>query len=410
MKFSEFENKKVLIVGRGREGRATEKVLRTRVPTCHITMTDREDGENYLDIQNDYDIVVRSPGVTPSFITRPYTTPTNIFFANIKGTVIGVTGTKGKSTTATLIHKMLSDAGVTVNLIGNIGKPAIEELLMPADPLMNYVFELSSYQLEDIQYSPQISVIINLYPDHMDHHGSLEDYYKSKRHILDHVREEDTYIYNPAFPLLQQWSTEVHCKTIPYIESLPFDTSASKLIGEHNRDNMRAAITVARLFHIEDDILHRSILTFEPLHHRIEPIGTFNGISFYDDAISTTPESTIKAIEALGNVKTIFLGGLDRGYDFTTLIQTLKTHDVKSIVLFPDSGIKIKEALKQVSDYQPVLFETTHMNMAVQFAYHNTPAGSSCLLSTASPSYSLWKNFEEKGDLFKQYVNQFATR
>ncbi len=410
MKLTEFENKKVLIVGRGKEGRAVERVLREKVPSCIMSVTDKEDGDAYLDRQSEYDIVVRSPGVPPSLITRPYTTSTNIFFANIQGTVIGVTGTKGKSTTATLIHKMLSDAGVTVNLIGNIGNPAVKELLHPIDPLMNYVFELSSYQLEDIQFSPQISVIINLYPDHMDHHGSLEDYYQSKRHILDHVQPDNVYIYNSAFPLLQQWATEVTCKTMPYIEALPFDTSKSKLLGEHNRDNMRAAISVARLFHIEDAILQRTIEQFEPLHHRIEPLGTYNGISFYDDAISTTPESTIKAIEALGNVKTIFLGGLDRGYDFSKLVESLHTYNIQSIVLFPDSGAKIKEALKQIPDYKPVLFETSHMNMAVQFAYHNTPAGTSCLLSTASPSYSLWKNFEEKGDLFKQYVNQFATR
>jgi UDP-N-acetylmuramoylalanine--D-glutamate ligase len=194
-------------------------------------------------------------------------------------------------------------------------------------------------------------------------------------------------------------------------ESKPYETDLipeSHLLGEHNKDNIRAAITVCRLFDITDNEVKVAVASFKPLPHRLELVGTFNGITFYDDAISTTPESTMAALQSIPNVKTLFLGGENRGYNFVELVQMLKHQQITNIVLFPNSGDAIKEEIKKDSEYKPKILETNDMEKAVQFAYAHTPEQSVCLLSTASPSYSVWKNFEEKGNMFKTFVTQYA--
>jgi UDP-N-acetylmuramoylalanine--D-glutamate ligase len=179
-----------------------------------------------------------------------------------------------------------------------------------------------------------------------------------------------------------------------------------QLLGEHNLWNISAVVALADLLHIDDKVLQQTVKAFQPVQHRLQKVETFKGITFYDDAISTTPDSTIAALDALGEqVETIFLGGLDRGYDFTPLIEKIKKSQIKNIVFFPESGEKIAEMLKE--GYNTL--HTSNMEEAVKFAYQYTSSGKVCLLSTASPSYTVWKNFEEKGDLFQKFVLQQGT-
>jgi len=159
------------------------------------------------------------------------------------------------------------------------------------------------------------------------------------------------------------------------------------------------------LFKVSDEVIKKAIVGFKGLPHRLEYIGEFKGIKFYDDAISTTPESTIVAIQALPNTATIFLGGEDRGYDFNELEKILRKSNIKNIVLFPDTGERI---LKSKEEFK--VLETHSIEEAVKFAFKYTPKGKICLLSTASPSYSLWKNFEEKGDLFQKFIKIHGTK
>jgi len=403
MKISELKRKKILIVGYGIEGRSTEAFLKKQLPDAKISITDQKDGESYLKNQIEFDIAIRSPGVPKEQIKIPHTTATNIFFAN-KGDleVIGVTGTKGKSTTAALIHYIFSKSGKGSKLVGNIGAPMLDLLnTLPSDKAI-VVCELSSYQLDDIKYSPHIAVIVSLFSDHVPYHKSLEKYHDAKKNIIRYQTEKDYYIYNPRFSSLANWTKETKAAALPYRDFQV--TSEILLKGEHNRDNIRAAATVAKLYGISDELINAALQTFKPLPHRLEFVGTYNGIDFYDDAISTTPESTIAAIESLKNVKTIFLGGQDRGYDFAVLIESLKRYDIQNIVLFPDTGVRIKQLLENEKDYQPRVIETRDMKTAVDFAFRNTPKETVCLLSTASPSYTLWKNFEEKGSEFQKFV------
>lgn len=404
MRITEFVNKKVLIVGMGLEGNSSLAFLRHHHPNITIDTVDQKDGDGYLDHQREYDIAIKSPGVKKELIQIPYTTATNIFFANTQGMTIGVTGTKGKSTTASLIFDMLKATGRRVHLVGNIGNPVLTELMKEEGKEDVYVCELSSYQLEDIEYSPHIAVMVSFFPEHMDYHGSVDLYWKAKSRIVNHLKPDDFFVYNPKFEKLAQLAHGIPARAVPYDESIQLTASKVSLLGKHNLDNVRAALTVGGILGVPLPVMEKAIQSFRPLPHRMEFVGEFAGIRFYDDAISTTPESTTCAIEALENVGTIFLGGQDRGYVFDELARIIDASPIRTIVLFPDSGSRIQDALRMHSSKTYTFLKTRDMRQAVQFAYDKTPTGMICLLSTASPSYSVWKNFEEKGRLFAEYV------
>ncbi|RJR29777.1 UDP-N-acetylmuramoyl-L-alanine--D-glutamate ligase [Candidatus Microgenomates bacterium] len=409
MKIADLKNKKILIVGRGKEGTDALRFLKQKLPDAVIKNVDQTDGLNYLAHQADFDIAIKSPGIKKELLQIPYTSATNLFFGEVRGVTIGVTGTKGKSTTASLIAAVLQKAGKKAYLVGNIGTPMLGQLLVSNSPDDYFVCELSSYQLADIDASPHISVMINLYPEHMDYHGSVDAYWQAKKNIVKFVSEKDFLIYNDRFSELQKLAQETKIQTIAFPHEMPFSLQTQLLVGKHNYDNMCAAFTVCDLLKVPHAIIKAAFESFQPLPHRLEKIGTYKGIIFYDDAISTTPESTIVALETLDNVATLFLGGQDRGYDFSALAKTISEKKIKNIVLFPDSGANIKKAFDAFPKAQLNILETESMHDAVAFAFKNTPQGAICLLSSASPSYSLWKNFEEKGDEFQRAVKEFNS-
>ncbi len=363
----------------GLEGGVVKKFLKKQYPKIKIlaSPTGGKTGET--------DITIKTPGINKSQIKGLYTTPTNIFFSQIKGknTIIGVTGSKGKSTTTSLIGAILKEAGKTVQVLGNIGIPMLGALLQPIAKDTIFVLELSSFQLDDIKFSPDIAVVTNLFPEHMDFHGSLKNYYAAKKNVLKFQSLNDHAIF--CVKASQTYQTN--------------------LLGAHNQNNIEAAVQVARILHIPEETIARTVKNFEGLPHRLQNLGTFKGITFYDDAISTTPESTVMAIKSIFAIGTIFLGGQDRGYDFSPLEKALKKYKIKNVVLFPDSG---KKMLRNTKGFN--ILKTKSMEEAVTFAYKYTKPGEVCLLSCASPSYSLWKNFEEKGDQFKRYVIQLASK
>ena len=389
--------KNTLILGHGKEGLASEAYLHKTYPNLDIGVADEATDTKYLDEQDRYDIALKTPGIPKKKVRAQYTTATNIFFSEWKGKTIGVTGSKGKSTTASLIYVILKNAGLKVHLAGNIGVPMLDLLSQHSEEDIS-VLELSSYQLDDIEFSPHIAVVTNLFPDHMDYHDGVERYYEAKKNIIRFQEGEDVFVYNPRVPELQKWVKDGRSKAMPFVD-LPFDAKVISLLGEHNIDNVRAAVTVARLFDVPDKKIEEAVRSFKGLPHRLELVGEFNGILFYDDAISTTPESTIAALRAIPDVGTLFLGGNDRGYDFAELEKEVRSRNVKNIVLFPESGKRMFADRTGLN-----IFETSDMKEAVEFAYKNTPHGSACLLSCASPSYGLWKNFEEKGDQFVALV------
>lgn len=410
MKIENLRGKRILIVGFGLEGKATYRFLAHVLAGQTVDVTDQTEAADYLQKQYEYDLVIKTPGIPGHMIHVPYTTATNIFFANVRGKTIGVTGSKGKSTTASLLFAMLKQARKPVYLGGNIGVPLLDILREHNESDAYYVCELSSYQLEDIEYSPHISLLTNIFPEHMDYHGNEKKYYEAKKRIVAYATSRDYYVYNPVYPQLVMLASQTSARGISFVSSLPISDDEIPLLGQHNKDNIRGATTVAKLVGVQDDAIRSAISSFRALAHRLERVGTFGGITFYDDAISTTPQSTIAALRAIPGVKTIFLGGQNRGYDFTPLIEELEHHYIPNVVLFPNSGADIRrEALRRGVTFARVC-ETRSMKEAVAFAYANTPKGSVCLLSTASPSYSVWKNFEAKGNEFQRQVKALGKK
>lgn len=397
-----------VIVGYGLEGRATEVFLQRVAPHLKILIADASIRPDYLDLQTQGDLVIKTPSLPGHVLHAPYTTATNLFLANVPCLVIGVTGSKGKSTTSSLIAHMLRTGGRCVHLLGNIGVPALSLLPHAIQPEDIVVLEVSSYQAADLDRAPAIAVYTSFFPDHLDHHGSLEAYAIAKAQLTLKQTANDVFVFHPDDPEPARLARCTRAQPVPIPPTLPFAPPATLLLGVHNQRNIRAAWTAAALVGVTQEEASRAIATFQPLPHRLTNIGTFLDITFIDDAIATTPEATIEALKCHPTTTTLFLGGKDRGYGFSGLADFLATTHVKNIVLFPETGTKIRAALEQRSPGQYTFFETRSMKDAVAFAYTHTPPGTTCLLSCASPSYSLWKNFEEKGKEFVLYIKHFG--
>lgn len=412
---SDFTGKDVVFIGKGREAESFEKfILEYGQPNTfrniYIEESNREEANLQLKhLDKSQSIVVKTAGYPGRLMPVEYTTPTKVFFKCIKQTgarTIGITGTKGKTTTASLLAHILENAGYKVILAGNIGKPMID-YLADADNQTIFVLELSSYQLAELETSPDIAVITNLYRDHVDYHGSLESYWEAKRNILRYMNKQNSVVFNPQTEAVLHWLAESEANPVPINPDEQVDMSQTELIGDHNRLNYLLAKAAAQLFSVDRQTCQSSLNTFKPIKHRLQKVRTVKDITYIDDAIASQPESAIAGITAcvrqIGPVGCVMLGGQDRDYDFTSLVNLLSTLLIPKLVLFPDSGAKIKAQLPE--EYKPEIFETDNMEKAVHWAASHAPSGSVCLLSTASPSYSLWKDFEEKGDQFQTAVN-----
>jgi UDP-N-acetylmuramoylalanine--D-glutamate ligase len=389
-----------LILGYGREGKATERFLQKNYPKLNLGIADLSEDLAYLDDQDRYDIAVKTPGIPKDQTRIHYTTATNIFLSRIQNQVIGITGTKGKSTTAKLITDILAVSGEDVRLLGNIGEPMLDALQTDIKKDTIFVLELSSYQLDDIELSPHIAVVLNLFIDHLPYHGSFDAYAEAKKRIIEFQRPNDVFFYNGRDTKVAAWALDARGISISFEEEeITVPESAIPLLGRHNRENIRAAVAIARHMGISESVIRRAIMCFQPLPHRLELVAECRGIRFYDDALATTPEATVAALEAIPDVRTVFLGGEDRGYDFSILEHALREAGVMNIVLFPVTGGRIlssREGFKVI--------ETASMKEAIEFAYSSTPAGGACLLSTASPSFSLWNDYEEKAAQYRDAI------
>lgn len=330
---------------------------------------------------------------------------------------IGVTGTKGKSTTSTLIHQILQDQGKKSILLGNIGVPVfdcIEEFTQ--DTIV--VLEMSSHQLEYMKKSPNIAVLLNIFPDHLDHYNSYEEYAKAKCNIYKHQKEADYFLYNSDNETIQKVLEQAKGKVYPvsfegkeeskiylknhevFFEDKPiYDTQEPrKLIGDYILNNIMFVLGVSKILGLDTKKVTNTINQFEPLRHRLQLVGIYDGVSYYDNSIATIPQATIEAVKALKNVDTLIIGGMDRGIDYTELIEFMNQSEVNHIICMPKTGHDIAENLKQKT------YLVNSMKEAVETAKKVTKKGKSCLLSPAAASYGFFKNFEEKGDIYQELV------
>ncbi len=403
----DLNNKKILVLGMGREGQATAEYLAAKYPGCEVDVADKKDAANYPGSLAEWDLVFVTPGIPPHEpllkTAKKITTATNLFLDDCEGKMVAVTGSKGKSTTSSLIYEILQAGGVKSYLVGNIGKPGLGVLKDHNEEDAVYVYEMSSAQASRLMEGPDVAVILNLFPEHLDYHGSVEEYYAAKMQITMTQNSEDLVIYNAAWAEIMARIGVSRAKKITW-EDVKIPDVEHALLGEHNQENIRAAIKAARVFRVGDEEISKALRGFKSLPHRLEFVGVVKGVQFYNDSISTAPEATIAALDALGGrgtISTLLLGGLDRGYDFSILSEAIVCEGVQNVVLFPDSGERIKKALEKAG-FEGEILETESMGEAVKWAQEKSTPETCCVLSPGSPSYNLYKDFEERGDAFKE--------
>ncbi|MBQ6840731.1 MAG: UDP-N-acetylmuramoyl-L-alanine--D-glutamate ligase [Bacilli bacterium] len=435
-----LENKNIVILGFGKEGKSTLEYIRKYFPEQKVTVMDQnfqnisieDENVRIIDVNFDelvnYDLIFKAPGVSlKSVNVAPFkdkiTSQLQLLLETTKGFTIGVTGSKGKSTTSSLIYKMINDQGYKSYLVGNIGNPILD-VIDNIDEDTYVVIEMSSHQLEFVKNSPNIGIILNLFPEHLDHYRSLDGYYKAKLNIANFQTKDDYFIYSTDNDDLKQYITYVNTEaerfdlnfekkenSYAYInedyivvdDEKTFDiTTDIKLKGMHNLKDIMFALSVASLLNLEYDKCIKTINEFEPLAHRMELVGKYNDIIFYNDSIATIPDAAMNAVNSLGNVNTLIIGGMDRGIDYSGFITYLKECDVENIICMPDTGIKIMQEIKDVKK----TYEAKDIETAVDIAKKVTKKDAICLLSPAASSYGFYKNFEERGDRYKEHIKK----
>lgn len=421
MRLHDLAGKRVAVLGYGKEGKAVLGALARASIACNLTIADSNAtlqlesdhscrtllGDAWLDALDDADVIVKSPGIPPhpriDAARGRITSGTRIFFAEaaaIGATIVGVTGSKGKSTTTSLIHAILSAAGKPSILAGNIGKPSLD-ILPQLTPLSIVALEMSSYQLMDMDVSPHIAVVTAFFPEHLDYHGSLEAYKAAKANIARYQTQDDVVFYCADSEGATEIALHGRGRKAPFCAAdAPLTIGETKLLGQHNLGNIAGALAATAELGVDMTTALDAVRAFTPLPHRLQHIGMHGGIAWVDDAISTTPQSAMAALDALGDdVATIILGGQDRGVDFSPLAARLRTSRVHTVLLFPGSGPRIRTAIAD-AHVDVCMHDAASMEQAVSLALRHTMPGKMCLLSTASPSYGMFKNFEQKGDVF----------
>ena len=440
-----LQGHRILVAGYGREGKSAENLIKRLLPSAPVTIATQVEKGKWKDTADQwhddwpFDLVIKSPGI-PTFHCFPLpqydpslaptgctpsqgelseglrgsssfhlTSLTDLFLQVYGDLTIGVTGTKGKSTTASLIHHLLPGSV----LAGNIGVPLFDILDQLHEGSL-VVAELSCHQLEVLHRSPRVAVLLNLYEEHLDHYGSYMDYKMAKLQIALHQREGDHFFYCTDNEELRSLVESVKCKVEsevhPYSLSSISDEErtlldASPLAGDHNRSNALVACRVASLVLNQPlSTLHAPLSTFQGLRHRMERVGVVRGITWYDDSISTIPAATIAAVKALGRVDTLILGGFDRGIDYGPLVDFLREHPISNLVFVGQAGRRILQMLS--TNHYPL---STHIveddyTKIVPWCADHTPQGGVVLLSPAAASYDAFKNFEHRGDFFREQV------
>ncbi len=447
MLLKELENKNILVWGLGKEGLAVVCFLQQQ-HLYHklylyndVMLSDKVDdfsifsGAEITELLPKIDVIIRSPGVSiykdelikAKAAGIKITSSSDIFISEMRAnhpetTVIGVTGSKGKSTTSSLLYHSLNALGEDVALCGNIGRPLIELI----DEKHKFVVcELSSYQCSDLSVSPQIVLFTNLFPEHIDWHRSHDNYYRDKVHLVANQQPGDVCFVNDkcdklkkycsAYPLPYRYYNQkegfaeidnVLCrngKPLLHIEDV-------KLEGYHNLDNMAGVLSVINYLGLDIDKAVESFKDFTALPHRLQKVGEKDGVMFINDSISTAPETAMAAIKSFDLPMGIFLGGYDRNQDYRELARFINDNPkVRVVATLFRTGPRIAETIKkEVKRKDLLLIEETDFEAAVKklFAALKAAGGKLVLFSPAAPSYDCFKSFEARGTEFIRIFNQ----
>ncbi len=430
---------KIAIAGFGVEGQENYTYWAAN-PENEITVVDERSGiedlpygvatklgDNAFDTLDGFDVVVRTAGLAPYKIKTDgkIWTGTNEFFAQCPAPIIGVTGTKGKGTTASMIEALFAADNRKTWLVGNIGIAALSVLpqIQPTDVV---VYELSSFQLWDIEKSPQTAVVLMVEPDHLNVHTSMDDYVEAKAGITRHQTVEDICVFHPTNPESRRIADESVAGTkqrygiaedgAVYVEDGQFRTSdrivcsvdALQLRGEHNKENACAAITVAILHGLSNETIEKGLQSFKGLPHRLEYVRTLDGVEYYNDSFSSAPAATVAAVRSFDTPEIVIIGGTDKGADFSGLIHELASHQsLKEIIVIGAMRRVLYEKLTAsgLAD-KSTLFDGQTMPEIVAYVHERSEPGDVVILSPGCASFDMFKNFYDRGDQFRAEVNK----
>lgn len=439
-----LKNKNIAILGFGKEGKSTYNFIR-RYLKEPLTILDKNDilktneylkedknlkiitGDKYLDNLEQYDLIIKAPGIALldidiTNIKNKLTSQLELILEINKKNIIGITGTKGKSTTTSLLYQIIKEQNENTFLLGNIGNPILD-YIEQFNEQSCLVIEMSSHQLEYIHHSPHIGVILNLYQDHLDHTGTLEKYHNDKMHMFKYQDESDIGIYDGQneylinlvnknnyksklykFKVNEKSDIYVDNNKIYYNNEMIYDGNQKRnLIGSHNLKNIMVTLLISKLLNLDIEKAIKTINKFNPLEHRLELVGTYNDITYFNDTIATIPEATINGINGLGNVDTLIFGGMDRNIDYSKFIEFLYESNISNLIGLPETGHKICNKLKEKNSKKNIFIVET-IDEAVDIADKQTKPNHICLLSPAASSYNKFKNFEEKGNYYKNVI------
>ncbi len=422
---------KIAIAGYGLEGR--QNLVYWNTPDNEVVVADETEvleslpaevptilGPGAFEKLDDFDMVIRTAGLAPRKIkTRgKIWSATNEFFAKCPAPIIGVTGTKGKGTTASMIDVMLRQAGLTVHLVGNIGNSALEALpsIQPEDVV---IYELSSFQLWDIEKSPHIAVLLGIEADHLDVHMNMDEYVTAKANIMKFQTADDICFYHPTNAIVAdiahlaprakrynyQADGTVYVTNGWFMKNDEqlFSTDILKVVGEHNIENACAAISVALEYSQDIAALEQGLGSFTGLPHRLKFIREVNRVKFYDDSIATTPGSAIAAIKSFSEPKVLILGGSDKGASYQEVIEECERTNTE-VIAVGQTG----EQIAELCDELGVAFtrESGDMTRIVHTAFHAAEPGDVVILSPAAASYDMFKNYADRGNQFVAAVSR----
>ncbi len=402
----------ILLLGFGAEGRDTLDFLKSRFPNKKIGVADKKQkdidragvrahfGDDYISSIKEYDVIIKSPGVPFSLIknkikNKIITSQTDIFLSKRSFDTIGVTGTKGKSTTCLCIYNILKkQLDKDVYLLGNIGEPVLDYINKEG----LFIYELSSFQLQTTTVSPRVAIFLNLFKDHLDQHASFREYINSKVNIFKYQSESDILIYNEDDLRVSELVSKTESKKIPFSSELKISGTPVYL---------EPILEAAKLFNVKKRIAQDCIDDVDFLPHRMEDCGTYEGVKFINDSAATIPEAVVEAIDSLDGLKTLIAGGVDKGGDYRKLAKKIAKSNVETLILFPDTGEKIKKDLRKITDDLPEIIDSESMNHAVRAAYKKTDNGT-CLMSPASSSFNMFSSYKHRGNEFRKYVKKYG--
>lgn len=461
----EFRGKKVAIIGLGIEGRDALRFLVEE--GAEVVVFDKKEkeeldtsdvssisfklvcGEDYLRNRlAGFDIIVRSPGVRPDLpeikeavkTGARLTSAINIFFSLSPAKIIGVTGTKGKGTTATLIYESLKASGKSVYLAGNIGTPYLE-LLDHLNENDIVVLELSSFQLIDINKSPHIAVVLNITTDHLDWHSTREEYVWAKCNIVKLQNKNDYAVLawdygDPRamggltkgrvyYFTAKQETSSAYFSTKEEVEGAYVrereiilkvgevwevgEVDKLLLRGEHNWENVTAAAVAAKLGGATRDGIKKAVFSFRGLPHRLELVGTYKGVTFYNDSFATSPLPSLAAVRAFDEPVIIILGGSRKGFSYTDFGRDLSSQkNLKAVLVIGETGPEIKKSLEDEGFVGVIREGGENMKEIVRSCFRMARAGDVVILSPAAASFDMFKDYKDRGQQFKEWVRHLS--